>query len=449
MEVIIIGAGQVGRTIATELVDEHEITVVDQISAELEKLPFDVNVEQGDGVDLEVLEDAGGEDADLVISCTSDDRTNILSCGTQKVLADAFTIARVSDPSYVETWKKSPQIFGVDRMVGRSHLSARAITELVGFQSSRKSARSESIFADGLVQMAEFDVPEESFIVDQTIDEADGLESITVGALYRNEELIITQGNITVQAEDRIIVIGEPEAVRRFGVRLNPGESKRSVDDIVILGGGTIGLQTARRLQEHGKNTRLVENRTDRARYLAETLPDTIVLEGDATEEELWEQEQLGGTDMIIVTLRPDERNLMVSLMGNDKGAERVVSVVHSQQNLSIFERADVDMVVHPREQVATEIIQYVTESYARQITSIEHHRGEVYELTVPENSPLIGGSLSEQINQLPEPIIIGSIIRDGRVILPRGDVTVQEDDEIIVLSPAEIAEDVANTICP
>jgi trk system potassium uptake protein TrkA len=147
MKVLIVGAGQVGQTVAQELAPDHAVVAIDRRYEALEQVPGAARVVQGDGVELDVLQEGDVDEADILIACTDDDRTNILICSTAKLEGDPFAIARVAHTQFLDTWHHSRKAFGVDLMVGRSSLTARSVARLVGFQSAEETAFEERFFA--------------------------------------------------------------------------------------------------------------------------------------------------------------------------------------------------------------------------------------------------------------------------------------------------------------
>ncbi|KPN31552.1 hypothetical protein SY89_02300 [Halolamina pelagica] len=189
VRVIIVGAGQVGESIAADLSGAHDVVIVEQDPDRVEELNYslDVLAVEGDGTNVSVLDDIDVADADMVIASTDDDETNIVICSTVKAVSDAFTIARVKNTEYLQTWRRSTTAFGIDFMVCTYLEAAESIVRVVGLPA----ARDADLFADGRVEMAEFDVDPGSPIAGQTVAAADTYDSLTFAALVRDEEMLI------------------------------------------------------------------------------------------------------------------------------------------------------------------------------------------------------------------------------------------------------------------
>jgi trk system potassium uptake protein TrkA len=448
LKIVIVGAGQVGSSVAAKMAEDNEVIVVDEDFDALDNIPYNLEVVQGDGTDMDVLKKAGVADADVLVAATDADRTNILICSTGKIISSqTYTIARVASASYLHTWKHGRKAFRVDLMLARSYLAGRSIAKLIGYRSARETARDVAYFADRSIQMAEFDVPETSPIANNTVRRADRFSGLTFGAIFRDEDMIIPHGSEEIKPGDRLVVIGEPDKVRNFGMEINPEEVQSRVESVVIFGAGEAGFQTARLLSKKNIDLQIVESDPDRARFVAEKCPDALVLQGNALDYSFWEEEQLEHADMHIVTLHPDGKSLLVALHSKKSAAGQVISIVHEQPNVALFEEAGIDLVVHPREVVVEDIIRNIKESYVENIASIVHHRGEVFEVKIEEDSRVCGKKIKDIVSSFPAPLVVGAIRREGKVIVPRGDTELKAGDRVVMLSEADTAEEIAREI--
>jgi trk system potassium uptake protein TrkA len=438
VRVNIVGAGEVGSTIAASLADSHDVVVIDIDSALVEELNYDVDVLaiEGDGTALDVLVEAGVGEADMVVACTDDDETNIVTCGTVKTRTDAFTIARVKQATYLETWEQSEAAFGVDFMVGTNLLAARAIVQVIGLPA----ARDVDTFAGGRVQMAEFEIPEASPLAGQTVREADRFDSLTFAAVLRADEVVIPTGTTTIEPGDEVVVIGSNESVRRLAAEIAPHHGETS--EVFVVGGTDIGYQTARLLEDRGIHPRLVERDPERARELAEALTDTTVLESDATDRSFLEREHVSRADAFIATLGRDDRNLMACLIAERLGAGRTVAVVEETEYVGLFEEVGVDVAVNPREATAEEITRFTRERRAENVALIESDRAEVIGIEVDAESVLAGRPIRESIGDLPEGVVIGAITRNGEFVIPRGDTVIESGDHVVAFVDAAVIEE-------
>jgi len=443
VRVVIVGAGEVGSTIAAGLAETHEVVVIDIDADLVESLTYshDVLPIRGDGTDLETLEEAGIGDADMLIASTDDDETNIVTCGAAKVAGDAFTIARVKSPKYLRAWQRAQGAFGVDFMVCTDLLAAESIVGLAGLPT----ARDVDTFADGLVQMTEFEIPEGSPVADQTVAEADRFDSLTFAGIIRGDEVIVPRGETVIRGGDEVIAIGSPKSIREFSSAIAPEE--RGPKDIVIVGGGEIGFQTARLLEERGFAPRIIEQDPDRARWLAEELPVTTVLNNDATNQDLLERENVGHADVVIAALENDQQNLLATLLAKRKGADRAIAIVDTGDFTELFEAVGIDVAVSPRKVTAEDITRFTRARRAENVAIIEGDRAEVLEFRVDADSLLIDREIAESAADFPEGVVIGAITRDGELITPRGNTVVRRDDHVVVFAETDAVDEVAERL--
>ena len=441
MRVIIVGAGQVGESIAADLSDAHDVVIVERDPDRVEELNYslDVLAIEGDGTSLAALEEADVASADMVIASTDNDETNIVVSSTVKAISDAFTIARVKNTEYLRTWQRSRTAFGVDFMVCTYLLAAESIVRVVGLPA----ARDADTFADGRVEMAEFDVGANSPIAGQSVAEADTYDSLTFAAIIRDEELLIPTGTTDIRAADRLVVIGTPRSVRRFAGDVAPEEAALS-GEVVIVGGSEIGYHVARLLSERGVSARLLEQDADRARWLAEELPETMVMETDATDIEFLEREHIGDAEVIVSALDSDEKNLLASLLAERVGTERSIAVIDQSEYVDLFEAVGIDVGINPREVVAEEITRFTRAGGAENVALVENGLAEVLEVEVGEDSPLVGKPIRESIELLPADVVIGAITRGGEYVVPRGGTELAVGDHVVLFVETEDADEVS-----
>ncbi|UWG48633.1 TrkA, K+ transport system, NAD-binding component [Halanaeroarchaeum sp. HSR-CO] len=445
MRLLVIGAGDVGSSIAASLSGSHEVVVVDTDRERVDALTYEYDVLpiHGDGTSLDVLEEADAAKADIVIASTDSDETNLAISGTIKTISDAFTIARVQKLAYLETWQRSHTAFGVDFMVCTDLLTAQSIVRLIGLPT----AKDVDPFAGGRVQMAEFEVPTGGPLTSRTIQQADQYDGLTFAAIVRDDEAIIPSGEDVIEAGDRVVVIGNPETVRQFATAVTAEETVEASRDVVIVGGSSIGYQVARLLEERDIGPRLFESDPDRARTIAEQLPRTTVMEHDATDLDFLEREHVAEADIVVATLDSDEKTLLAALIAKRVGVERTVAVVDEAQYVDLFEAVGVDVAVNPREVTAEEITRFTRERRAENVAILESGTAEVMELEIGADSSLTGRPISEAVRDFPEGVVIGAITRGGEFVVPRGDTVVEENDHLVLFAREGVVDDVLDLL--
>ncbi|OLZ41683.1 potassium transporter TrkA [Natrinema saccharevitans] len=445
MRVIVVGAGEVGSNIAASLESDHHVAVVDTDGDRVEELTYsrDVLAIRGDGTAIGTLREANIADADLVIASTDIDETNIVVCGAAKAVGDPFTIARVRQTTLLRTWERSTGAFGVDFMVCTDLQTAETIVRIAGLPG----AHDVETFADGLVRMAEFEIGPESPIAGETVSAADRFESLTFAALLREDAVVVPRGETVIRAGDAAVVIGSEASVRAFASALTPAPALEDANEVVIVGGTKIGVQTARLLEAEGFESRLIERDHERARELAERLPGTLVLESDATDIDFLVREHVAESDIVIAALESDEKNLLVSLLAKRIGVERTIGVVEFGEYVDLFETVGIDVAVNPRLVTAEEITRFTRRRRTENVAMLESDRAEVLEIEIDADSVLFERSIQSAMADLPEGVVVGAISRAGELITPRGETVVEGGDHVVLFVDTAVLDAVTDAV--
>jgi trk system potassium uptake protein TrkA len=436
VRIVVVGAGEVGTDVAVGLAGSHDVVVVDIDPERTEALTYaaDVLAVTGDGTDLDVLERAGVDEADLLVASTDDDEVNLAICGTARTVCDAFTIGRVRSGNLYDTWLRSPGAFGVDFMLSTDLLAAQDVVRVVGLPA----ALDVDPFAGGNVQMAEFEVTGDSAVAGATVATADCVDAVTFAAVLRDGDVVIPTGDTAIAADDRLVVIGPPEGVRAFARVVAPAGASVDADDVVVVGGTRIGYHVARLLEERGLEPRLVERDADRARALAESLPDTVVYENDATDVEFLAAEGLDRAEVLVAATDSAERNLLVSLLASTAGVGRTIAIVEGGEYVDLFEAVGVDVAINPREATAEEIVRFTQGANVENLSLVEGRRAEVLEIEVDADSALADRPIREAVGDLPAGVVIGAITRGDDVVTPRGDTVIRPGDHAVIFVAAD-----------
>jgi trk system potassium uptake protein len=453
VKIIVLGAGQVGTTIVEALHGEHEVTVIDQDENRLRALSYryDVSAVEGNGATRRVLQDAGITEADLMVACTSRDEINLVAAMLVKKLSDAQTIVRTSNPEYIEAWRERQ--IDVDFMVSSELETAHAVSQTIGVPAAKQT----DVFAEGQVQIVEFDVPGEDGIgsaasvplseaaervaeravgggyhdvVGRRLRDAKIPADSKVASIIRGDRVIVPRGDQSIAPGDRIIVIGSPEAARTWSRMMTRGE--RPVDDVVVFGAGQTGTAIARVLVEQGIRVRIVEPLEERAREVAEELPDARVYCATGIDPEFLENERIGQAHAAVFAMREDSKNLYAATLARVHGIRFTIAIVHEPISVEVFGRAGVDVAVNPRSVTAEEIVRFAHDPRVRQLAMLEGDRFEILDITVREESKLVRLPFKE----LPMTgSLIGAIVRDGSAIFPHGEDMLEPGDRAIIFT--------------
>ena len=444
MRIFIIGAGQVGSTIVEALHDEHELTVVDMDGGRIQQLAsrFDVGAIEADGASRRVLENAGLADADLVIACTSRDEVNIIvSMFSRKLAPDARTIVRTGNEEYLDVWKERQ--LDVDWVVSSEREAALTVSQTIGVPAARQT----DVFADGQVQIVEFDVGEQAGgeygnVVGRPLREAVLPPDSKVASIIRGEEIAFPRGDETIRPGDRIVVIGSPAAAKRWSRLLTP--SRRTVNDVVIFGAGRIGIATARVLIQQGLRVRLVESNLERARVVSELVPQARVFHATGTDPEFLDREHIGKSEAAVFAMRDDAKNYYAATLTKLHGVQFTLAIVHDNVSMEVFERAGVDVAINPRLLTAEEIVRFARDPRTQQVVMLDQDRFEILDITVRPESKLAG----KRFRDLPMTgSLIGAVVRNDQALFPHGDDILEAGDRAIIFTPSSRVHEVERTL--
>ena len=441
MKVVIIGAGQVGSTVVEALHDEHDLTVIDLESSRLNALSYryDVSTVEGNGASRRVLQEAGVADADLLIACTSRDEPNLIAAMLAKKLAPQVrTVVRTTDVEYLEVWHERQ--LDVDLLVSSELETAHAISRIIGVPAARQT----DVFADGQVQIVEFDVEAGAGdgVVGVPLREASIPADSKVASIIRGERLIVPRGEATIEPGDRVIIIGSPRAALAWS-EIMARERKR-VDDVVVYGAGRIGVAVARLLLEQSIRVRLIEASRDRAREVAEKLPNARVFNATGIEPDFIERERIGNARAAIFAMRDDAKNHYAATLAKLHGVNFTIAVVHDAVSMEVFERAGIDVAINPRQVTAEELVRFAHDPRTLQVTMLEGDRYEILDITVRAESSLV----NRPFRELPMTgALIGAIVRDGVAIFPHGDDVLMPADRVIIFTESARVAEVERTL--
>ena len=441
MRIVIVGAGQVGSTIVEALHSDHDLTVIDVVRERLEPLAYryDVGTIEANGASRRALRDAGVGDADLFIACTSRDEVNLVACSFARVEAPrATSVIRTSNIEYIDLWREGR--LDVDFAVSSELETAHAVSRSIGMPAARQT----DVFAGGQVQIVEFDVPEgaDPAVIDRPLREAKLPEDSRVFGIIRDDALTLPHGGETIRPGDRVVVIGSPTAAREWGSLLSPGEA--AVKDVVVFGGGQIGAAIARLLATQEIGVRLIEPDRDRARAVAEELPECRVYNATGVDVDFLERELIGRAQAAVFAIKNDAENHYAATLARVYGVRFTIAVVHDTISTKVYEQSGVDVTVNPRGVTAEEIVRFAHDPRTQQVAMLEGDRYEVLDMTTKPTSEYVGLRFRDM------PIrgaMIGAIVRDGKALFPRSEDVLLAGDRVIVFTETTRVPDVERVL--
>ena len=442
MKIIVLGAGHVAHALVDALHEEHDVTVIDVDAQRLAALSqrFDVRAVEGDGTSKHVVRKAGVEEADLFVGCSPREEANLVCAMLVKRLSGAQTIIRTTSAAYLEAWRERE--LDVDFMVSPELETANAISAILGIPAARHT----DVFADGKVQIVEFDVPSDAApgaLIGRALRHAEIPADSKVAGLIRGDRMIVPRGDVQILPGDRVVVIGSPESARAW-CRVAAGRPEERVDDVVIFGAGRMGTTIAGVLLERDIRVRIVDAQRDRLREVAEAMPDVRAFHAHAFDPEFLEHERIGRAGAAVFCLNDDARNLYGAILAKGHGVRLTIALVHDAISVEVYERGGVDVAINPRQVTAEEMVRFAHDPRIRQIAMLDGDRFEILDLTVRPESELAGKPFKE----LPATgSLIGAVIRNGGVLFPHGSDILRAGDRVIIFVEAQRASAVERAL--
>lgn len=417
-----------GSSLARALAASHEVVVIDHdpdVAGAFQSM--DVEFLLGSGTSADVLRQADVARADFFVAATALDEVNIVACALANRIGKPQTICLVSRAEFLGASGDGGglEAFGISRVVWPEAQLAADIEQIV----TSPGAIDAEVFAGGIVRLLEYRLDAASPLTGASLGALHMPRGSLVVAVKRAGRMFVPRGATTLQAGDKVIIMGTPDAMRAVESMVLAGRTGGRLQ-VTIIGGGDVGLQLAERLEKTPSiDLRILERGVERGEMLAARLKRTLVLNGDGTDLEFLESENVGQSDVLVSVIDNDERNLLASLLGRQLGVPKVVTRVGRPANLRLFERVGIDVAISARGAAVDSILHQITGGTTSLLAVIEHGEARVFELTVsptfaPRQLKAMGGS---------QDAIVAAILRDGTAVVPRGDDTIGPGDRIVV----------------
>ncbi len=436
MKIIILGAGQIGSSLAASLVHENnDVTVVDADLASLQSLEErnDLSTVHGIASHPSVLEKAGGREADMIIAVTDNDECNMLACQVAYTLFHTPTkIARVRSNEYL-TRKAlfAQEALPIDVLISPESLVTEYVEKLVHYPNTLQVVD----FAGGKAQLVAIRCCPQDALAGRRIADA-GMSvpdwDLRIAAIYRGDTPIMPTGDTRITPRDEVFCIGSGPNIREFTKKLHP--DIKTVKRIVLAGGGNIGVKLASAL-ERNYQVKLIERNAEQARSASEQLRNTIVLHGSATDSELLREENIDNTDLFCAVTNSDETNIISAMLAKQFGALKVIALVNQPDFLKLVKSDVIDMIIFPQQAVIGSLLAHVRRGDMVVVHSLRRGTAEVLEAIVhgDQRSSKIAGRSIVEVN-LPENTNIGAIVRGDDVIIAHHDTVIESGDHVILL---------------
>ena len=437
MNILILGASQVGISIAEVLVgEENDVTIVDINKSSLAQLQnrLDIHTVAGNAAHPSVLRAAGAEDASLILAVTNNDEVNLVACQIAETFFSTPTkIARIRSREYLI----SPDLFtdesgfNVDVVISPEVIVKDHITRLIEFPGALQVLD----FADGLVQLVGVKAIAGGALINLPLTELKahmpGVES-RVAAIYRNKEIITPKSDTLIKEGDEVFFVAAREHIK--GVMNEMRGKTDKTKRIFIAGGGNIGLSLAKELEQKGYSVKLIEFNNKRADVIADSVNKTIVLNGDAADASLLLQENIEAADIFCAVTEKDEINILSANLAKQLGAKRVMALVNKPAYVEHLEHKDINVIISPRVATIGSVLAHIRRGDVVAVHSLRRGKAEAIEAIAhgdKSSSKVVGKGVREI--PFPTGTGIGAIVRGEQVIIPNANTIIESEDHVII----------------
>ena len=440
MKIVIVGDGKIGYTLAQKLSKEgHELVLIDNNAAVLQESleTLDVMTVAGNGASLEIQREAGIQNSDLLIAVTGSDEINLLCCILAKKLGCPHTISRSRNPEYIEQIRFLADELGLSMTINPERAAAREIYRLIQFPSFLK----RDSFAKGRVELVEVKIEENSPLAGSRLDMLYQTikVKILVCSVEREGQIIIPRGEFTLRVGDKLHVTAPGSELAKL--IKNMGITRRQIRDVILIGGSRTAVYLSEDLLHSGINVKIIEHNQKRCEQLAAVLPEAVIINGDGTRQELLISEGIRETDAVITLTDIDEENLIISMFAEHEHVPKTITKINRTEYSSLFPE-QLGSIICPKELTANEITRYVRAMVNAEGGSLHTlHRlfdgkAEALEFIAPETSALNSKPL--MLLPLRRDILIASITRRDKVIIPSGNDHIEAGDSVVVFTTAD-----------
>ncbi len=439
MRIVIVGAGEVGFNVAQMLSGEgHDVVVIDWDAARVERTTgqLDALVLHGNGASPKMLEEAGIRKSSLLVATTGSDETNITACLAAKHHGVERTVARIHDPDYYPQDPFAKNILGIDFVI---HTEEVASEEIKAALLTPGAVNVES-FAGGSIKVAEVILSEDSPAAGRSVKEVDLPERSLILGGVRGGEALMSRGDTVLKARDHIFLISEDNCIAQaVGAVVTDTEPVR---EIMIFGGGRIGLRLAQALEDTDVSVKVIERDANRVEYVKSRLEKGTVVHAGDISEDLLRWEGIERTDAFIAVTGDDRTNLLGAMYARRLGVRRTVAGIGRGEFAPLAEALGVDITISPRLLAAGAISRFVRRGDVVAVTLLESG-AQMIELCVSEKSPVARRPLAEL--DFPKEAIVGMLLRNGEAIIPHGNDILEPGDDAVVFTVNTTVEKVEN----
>lgn len=439
MRIIIAGAGEVGFHLAKLLsYESHDITLIDLDKEHLVNADtkLDIDTKYGNATSIELLENAGISKTDLLIAVTSSETTNITICVLSKKLGAKKTIARISNPEFIdEKYKINFKELGIDELISTEELATNEIKLML----NQAAFNDTHDFEGGELSMFGIVLSKNAPFVGMNVKDAaslfSGIHFMPIALQRKNsQETIIPRGNTRFKKKDQVYFMTTREGVDEL-YKL-AGTSKTEINNVMILGGSSIGVRTTKLLCKNEINIKLLEQDKKKAFLLADEIPEALIVAGDGRDVELLEEENIENMDAFLALTGSSETNIMTCLVAKSKGVKKTIALVSNFDYYKLSQNIGIDTLINKKLLAANSIFRYTRKGEVVEIATLNNINAEILEFLVPKKAKITRSIISKL--DIPEGATIGGVIRNGEGLIVLGDFKIEPQDKVLVCCTPE-----------
>ena len=450
MKIIVIGCGKVGFTIAQQLNDEkHDVTVIDSDYRRLAQIRDDLDVLQitGSGASVEILQEAGIEECDMVIAVTDSDELNLLCCMIARKMGHCTTIARVRNPMYNKEVELLKEALGISMIINPEQVAANAIARLLRFPG----ALDIESFSGGKAEQIKIEVKSDTKIANMSLIDIGKRFKIDmlITGVQRGENVSIPNGEFVIKPGDKITIVATPENAMLFLDKI--GLNTHQVKDCIIVGGSNVAVYLARMLKDMNIDVTIIDKSEDKCSYLSEIVPHVTIVNGDASDANILRQEGIHKVEAFVALMNMDEENIMVSLYAAANSHAKIITKVDRLNFEDVISSLNLGSLISPKNLTAAQILRYSRAALNSVGSNIEtlyrifDNKAEALEFIVRNDSSLVNIPL-KNLRTKPN-TLIASINRNGNIIIPKGDHRIFPGDHVIVVTTNKHLKDLKDIL--
>ncbi len=439
MHIVIVGGGGVGYELARNLSEKSQDVIViekNEVKARRFKEALDVMVIEDNGANAAVLEQADIRKADMLIAVTQVDEVNIIACMLAKQYNVPITVCRIRNSGYAgDASVLTPRQLGIDIVINPERVAAQEISKMLHFPDASEI----EYFHHGKVMMLGVVVGSEADITGVPLRKLPiNADAIIVGISDKEGKFIVPGGDDVIQPGNKIYLLGSSRTLKDISSLLH--HEKTRVNHVSILGGGMIGRQLARLLENSKQQftVKLIEKSEERCEELCRDLDKTLVVQGDATEIAMLKEEDTDWADAVIAATGDDRNNIVAALLARQFGVKKIICEVMKPQYVPVYKALGIDSVINPRLLAAAQIIRLIRKEDVVAYSILQDEKAEVEEIILPASARVAHKKIVDA--NLPRGMLIGSLVRDEEVIIPSGNTELMPGDHLVIFAIPKVS---------